>query len=312
MAKKKKNIRHTEAIQRKINAATEMAKLGLKLEDNQTLIGFVFNHLAVSHLTYFGINSINKVCRNYAGIDICIFTQHIVPSCIQPLCPVFNISDLIRWHDYPLITTSIGTTIEALSSNAPIIYHFCFDPEFIDKPYIESLDLKSAFCDPRVKIIVRHKNHQQLLEEEFQIKVCDIIPDFDVEKIAKLVITEMKDNEFRYLSELSKEFDALSKSLRSSISAKNCWRFITNLSMIFTTNPNIRWSIFGNEKDGIMLVLHSQKSKRQVTFEFPLCKTSINVIQIDEQMHRFEYTYNINHVSQFRNAITWLNLVQCN
>jgi len=194
MAKKKKNLRHTEAVRRKVNATAEMAKLGLKLEDDQAIIGLVFDHLAVSHLTYLALNSINKLCRTYAGIDICIFTQHIMPPCIPPLYPIFNISDLIRWYDYPLITTSIGTTIEALASNAPIIYHFCFDPEFIDQSHMESSDLKSAFCDSRVRVIVRHESHQKLIEEEFGIKVYKIIPDFDAEILIKLILIEEKNN----------------------------------------------------------------------------------------------------------------------
>jgi len=194
MAKNKcKNIKHKEAVKRKISAAEEMAKLGLKLDDDQALIGFVFNHLAVSHLTYLGLNSINRLCKTYAGVDICIFSQHLIPSCLPPLCPVFGVSELIRWHNYPLIATSIGTTIEALASNAPIIYHYAFDPEFINKPYLEPSDLEPAFCDPRVRVIVRHESHKELIEVEFGIQVCDVIvPDCNVEVLAKFILTEMK------------------------------------------------------------------------------------------------------------------------
>ena len=195
MGKKRKNPKHTEAVHRKANAAAEMAKLGLKLNDDLALIGFVFNELAVSHLTYLGLNSINRLCKAYAGIDICIFSQHIVPPCLPPLCPVFGISDIRRWYHHPLIATSIGTTIEALSSNAEKIYHYAFDPEFIDKPHRESADLKPAFCDPRVSVIVRHESHRELIEEEFNIKVHDIIvPDCNAEMLAKLVLTEEKND----------------------------------------------------------------------------------------------------------------------
>jgi len=61
MAKKQKNTRHTEAVRRKASAAKEIAKLGLKLEDDQAIVGLLFNHLAISQLTYFGITSINKL-----------------------------------------------------------------------------------------------------------------------------------------------------------------------------------------------------------------------------------------------------------
>jgi len=193
MAKKQKNTKHTEAIRRKIDAANEMAKFGLKLDDDQVILGFLFSHLAMSHLTYFGINSINQFCNTQVGIDICIFSQHIIAPCITPLCPVFGTLDLARWKNYPLITTSIGTTIEALSSNASTIYHYAFDPEFIGKSHKESFDLQPAFCDPRVRTVVRHESHKELIESEFGIQVCDeIIPNCNVELLAKLVLTEMK------------------------------------------------------------------------------------------------------------------------
>lgn len=193
MTKKHKNIKHTESIKRKANASEEMAKLGLKLEDDRAIVGFVFNHLSVSHLTYLGIVSINHLCKTYAGIDICLFSQHIIQPCVQLLCPVFSISDLIRWHEYPLISTSISTTIEALASNAPTVYHYAFDPEFIDTPDKESLYIREAFCDPRVRVVVRHESHKELIEEEFGIKVCDkVIPDCDAEKLVRLAIMEMK------------------------------------------------------------------------------------------------------------------------
>lgn len=196
MAKKQKNVKHKEAVRRKADAAAEMAKLGLALDDDQALIGFVFSHLAMSHLTYMGLDSINKLCKAYAGVDVCLFTQHIIPSCIQSLCPVFGVADLIRWYDYPLIATSIGTTVEALASNAPIVYHYAFDPEFIDKPHIESSEIQPAFCDPRVRVVVRHESHKELIEAEFGIKVCEtIIPDCNAEALAKLVLTEMKNGD---------------------------------------------------------------------------------------------------------------------
>lgn len=195
MAKKNKNPRRTEAMKRKTIAAEEMDKLGLSLEDEIALVGFVFNHLAISHLTYLGLSSANIVCKTYVGVDICIFSQHIIPSCVPLLCPVFSIQDLMRWSHHPLIATDMGTTIEALASNASVVYHYAFDPEFISKHHIESSDLLPAFCDPRVRVIVRHESHRELIEAEFGIQVCDeIIPDCNVESLTKFVLTEMKND----------------------------------------------------------------------------------------------------------------------
>ncbi len=191
--KKKKNLKHTEAVNRKERAETEMSKLGLTLSDDLAAIGFVFSHLSISHLVYCGLNSINQLCRNYVGVDVCIFSQHIIAPCVTPLCSVFGVADLTRWKSDPLITTSIGTTIDALATNVPKIYHYAFDPEFIGKDSLDSQVLQKAFCDPRVNVIVRHESHAKLIEAEFGISVCDIIvPDCDAVMLAKFVLTEMK------------------------------------------------------------------------------------------------------------------------
>lgn len=192
MAKKRKNPKHTESVKRKELAKIEMSKLGLKLSDDLVAIGFVFNHLSLSHLVYCGLNSINQLCRNHTGVDICLFSQHIIAPCIIPLCSVFSISDLTRWNNYPLITTTIGTTINALATNTPTIYHYAFDPEFIGRVDYDSEDLHRAFCDPRIKVIVRHESHVKLIEAEFGISVCEVIPDCDTVMLTKFVLTEMK------------------------------------------------------------------------------------------------------------------------
>jgi hypothetical protein len=184
----KKNPKHKEATRRKVEASTDMAKIGLKLDDDLKIIGFVFNHLAVSHMTYLGLNSINSLCRSHVGVDVSIFTIHTLPPCVKALCPVFSVSDLARWNSNPLVSTDIRTTIEALATNASLVYHYCFDPEFIGNTTMESSGLKSAFCDPRVMIIVRHKDHEKLIEEEFGIKVYGIVPDFDAETFTKLIM----------------------------------------------------------------------------------------------------------------------------
>jgi len=193
VAKKKQNKQHTEAVRRKRQAEEDAAKIGLRLDDQRAVVGFVFSHLDLSHIAFMGLNSINDVCKRYAGLDICVFRQHIRPECVVPLCPVFDIDELLRWHSFPLVSTSIGTSISALSSNASRVYHYAFDPEFIGRPDKEYHDTMMAFCDPRIRVIVRHPSHKQLIEEEFSISVCDtIVPDFDVELLSKIALTEMK------------------------------------------------------------------------------------------------------------------------
>ncbi len=194
--RKTKNIKNAHAVRRKLHASQHMDKIGISLEDELASIGFILTHLSISQLTYLLLESINHLCRTHIGVDIHIFSQHITNPCAQILCPVFGMHELIRWHKYPIVTTNIATTIDALSSNAQKIYHYAFDPEFIDLQHSESSYIKQAFCDPRVMVITRHESHKQLIEEEFSIKVCDtIIEDCDTEKLIKLILMETKNDQ---------------------------------------------------------------------------------------------------------------------
>jgi len=194
MAKKRKNIRHQEAVNRRRIASEEMAAIGLSLDSELMTVGFVFSHLAVSQLTYLGIESINRFCKTRIGVDICIFSQHIIPPCLPLCCSVFSPKGLERWSNDPLISTSIGTTIDALSTNASVVYHYMFDPEFIGAHHVDSSIIQQAFCDQRVKVICRDRSHQELVEAEFGINVCGaIIPDCDAELLIKEVLTERCD-----------------------------------------------------------------------------------------------------------------------
>jgi len=193
MAKKQKNKGRLESLKRKAIASEEMANIGLDLSDDLTTIGIIFNHLGISHLNYTGIVNINNLCRSYSGVDISIFSQHMIPPCVQPLCPVFNISSLIRWNNYPLISTDITTTKLALSSNASRIYYYAFDPEFLYNTNTSITEIEQTFIDPRISVVVRHEDHKKLVESEFGIKTCEIIiPDFHIENFVKFILLEMK------------------------------------------------------------------------------------------------------------------------
>lgn len=184
---------HKKAVHRKIEAENEMTQLGLTLQSNFIAIGVIFEYLTISQMTYLGIISINKFCHERIGADLCIFYQHYSLPPVKLLCPILGIQQLEKWH-HPTITTSIETCLEALDFNIPRVFFYVFDPDFINRPDLSSNDLRRAFCDPRVHIITRHKDHKELVETEFGIQVLDIIPDFNIEAFIKLIVTETEYN----------------------------------------------------------------------------------------------------------------------
>jgi len=193
MAKKYKNKRKLEANRKKRDAASLVSKYGLRLDDDICTVNFVFTHLGMSHLNYMAFKSINKLCKEYFGINISVFTEHMVSKCVQLLCPVFNIADIDRINNSPAVSTNISTTIACIHSNCSSVYYYCFDPEFVKNCHYNIQQLRDVFLNPKVKIITRHKSHRQLIETEFGIKTHDIIlQDFDASKFVQIAISESR------------------------------------------------------------------------------------------------------------------------
>lgn len=187
----KHGAKHKEAHQRKQESQAELESLGLDLSCDTLSFGIVFEHLGISQATFFCINEVNKLCQKYVGLNIQLFAQHSMRSCIQPLCPVGDAVSLISWT-HPLIATSISTCIDALSSPSQLIYHYVFDLDFIGQS-LSTADLLRTFCDPRVRIVTRHQHYKEVLEEEFNIQIQQpIIPDFQLVNFVRSIVSETR------------------------------------------------------------------------------------------------------------------------
>lgn len=189
---KKKNLKKKEAQTRKNNAQIKLKQVGLDLNDDLFSVGIIFDSLEISQLTYLGLSNINAICQEYVGLDINLFVQQRLRSCIVPLCTIFDSQDLRSWQHY-LIATNFSTCADAIDSYSPLIYYYAFDVDFLDRHDISTKDLLRIFHDTRIRIIARHINHKELIEREFGVKVHDIIiPNFEVIDIIKLMVMETK------------------------------------------------------------------------------------------------------------------------
>jgi len=190
--KKNQSLKRKEANDRKLQADQLLSEIGLQLSDDIYSIGILFDDLNISHLTYVALNDINKICDQYSGLDIYIFVEQLLRPCVHPKCGIGTIKEVFGWKE-PLLTTSINTCIYALNSSSDNIYYYVFDVDFLNNYYFDWKTIKKAFCDPRVTIFVRHEDHKNLIEDEFGIKVVDIIiRDFDLKVMAKFIIEDKK------------------------------------------------------------------------------------------------------------------------
>lgn len=168
----------------------KLSEINLTPEDDLVMICVVFDNIGVGQRNYFALSNINTVCNQYLGMDISIFYQHNAAPVMQPICPIFQIKDLIGCED-PMLTTDIGTTLEALSTRSQLIYHYVYDLDFLDSYDIDINLLTSAFRDDRVKLIARCEDYAKVLRQEFYKDVA-VIEDFNMTQILRKIIGEMK------------------------------------------------------------------------------------------------------------------------
>jgi len=119
-----------------------------------------------------------------------------------------------------------------------------------------------------------------------------------------MFLSELED---RFLARITADFDDLPEILRSSASAQLCRRFIEGVGLALSRDPHARCAVFGDQEDGVELVVHSRASLRQVSFEFGLEQNLINIVRIDNKMHRSVQTCGIDKVRTLAEAIAWLN-----
>lgn len=192
MSKKHQQAIKDEALKRKAAAEKVCSEVGLSLQDELFSVGVVLNHLNISQLNFLLLNAVNQVCRKQSGIDVALFAQEISRPCVVMLCPLFDVQHLAAWTS-PLIATSTISCLEALASRAPLILHYVFDVDFLNRTDLGAAEIRRAFCDLRVRVITRSEDCRRLIEAEFGVPVCrTVVPNAEFDVLTKTIITELK------------------------------------------------------------------------------------------------------------------------
>lgn len=187
MAKKGPN---KESHKRKEETRQTLAEIGLEPQDDLFILGVIFDEIRVSQRNYFALSNINHVCNTYIGLDVSIFYQHATRPAMTPACPMFQVKDLAGW-DNPLLSTDVGTTVEALMTRSDNIYHYVYDLDFIESHDFDMKTLTSAFRDDRVTLVTRCEDYKRVIEAEFY-KDVEVIEDFNMRRILKRIIGDVK------------------------------------------------------------------------------------------------------------------------
>lgn len=110
-----------------------------------------------------------------------------------------------------------------------------------------------------------------------------------------------------FLEQIKEEIEQLPPRLAASDAAALLREFVNGPGRMVGTIKDSRWAIFDDEEDGLTLLVHSGRAKRQLSIEFDLDGRTIRLISIDEKMQRSQLVCNIEHVRTLGKRIAWLS-----
>lgn len=179
--------KHKEAFNRKRDASNKMLGIGIGLDDPSRSLGIVLEHTGPSQISFYVLKEVSELCKNYIGLDISLFYQHLIRCELARLCPMFHIKDLLAWK-HPVVATNVETCLEALRSKSDRIYHYVFGVDFIDRSDIDMNKIRRCFIDPRVTVITRSIEYKNIIEEEFEITIdFPIVENFSLKPMCKQI-----------------------------------------------------------------------------------------------------------------------------
>lgn len=146
-------------------------------------IAVLLESVSPSDLAQSAIESINEWCRSGQPGDVSIFATSLSKPCVVPICPLLDLSRMTNEFD-AVIATSTPLCLEALNTNATIIIHYVWTPDALDRIDIPYGDVLRAYCDPRVRVVVRSESDRELIEAEYGCCVAgDPVSAFDFTQI---------------------------------------------------------------------------------------------------------------------------------
>ena len=178
-----------EGIERRQKTAESLSRYNLKSQDDLISIAIIIDNLSLSQLSILTINEVNKLCLDYIGVNLHIFTEDLIPPCKTINCPAVGIQDLYHFNQYA-IATSLSTLESAISSRAKKIFYYVFDiTEFTD--YTNLSRITKALKDDRISIIARCPDYRDIINCELQSEICSwVVKDLDLGEFVRIISNE--------------------------------------------------------------------------------------------------------------------------
>jgi len=155
-------------------------------------LNILTQNLGANQLSYSLISSINKLV-NSGKISPVIFYEELQKHHLSPKFPTFPIIDYYGQKGFS-IATSLSTTMHVLDSPAQnLSFLYLFDLYWLRQENKYHWKFYNELLNS-IPIVVRGKYHKKMIENCFNIKVLNVMENFNPKKLLE-IINELQRNE---------------------------------------------------------------------------------------------------------------------
>lgn len=151
-------------------------------------LGIALHNLGASQLNYSIISNVNKFMKSNYKTDIICFYENVVKQSMPLDFACMQAIEL--WgYDGPVVATNLNLALDICK--IPSIskrYFYIWDLEWVymdDKNYNKLLEV---YSNPDLTLITRNKDYADLLKSVWNIKVDEIVEDFNIEKLMDILV----------------------------------------------------------------------------------------------------------------------------
>jgi len=145
--------------------------------------GLLLENLLPSQETFYLLNHANHMMANNPDNCFYIFIDDILPPIFQPLCPIFNSTEIASFNDATIITTNISHTLQCLSLiNNSKIKFYVRDLEWMRNSTDYFTNIK-AFNHHSVEVIARSYDHAKMIKNYSNINNIRVVKDYNLKDI---------------------------------------------------------------------------------------------------------------------------------
>jgi len=149
---------------------------------NSINLGILIDNIGPNQLAFDVIHQINRITKNNNKISFSLFVQNIIAPVIKPLCPVYNISEIMSFNGV-MIATNFDTAEKMIKSvNQSLKIFYINELEWIHNPN-DFLYYQNIVKTAGLIVFSRSEPYAQALARYAEVDSKAVMPNLEIEQL---------------------------------------------------------------------------------------------------------------------------------